>query len=208
MANMLLLEKPDLRIASIALALVLVTACNPTLDPDAGSDAASGVDGATAHDAATMHDAATAHDAANSDRGPTADATHADGATASDHAASADGASDAGPAVLHLLTPLQLHDMLTNKDFLLIDVRGGTPAAQIPQTDATILFTDVDGLVAYIGSDLDTRVVVYCASGGRSGTAGASLVSRGYRAIFSLSGGINAWIAVPYPTVTPGADAG
>jgi phage shock protein E len=104
---------------------------------------------------------------------------------------------DAAPPTLCELTPAQLHDALANKDFLLIDVH--TPfAGTIPGTDARILYTDIAGLVAFIGSDLRTKVVLTCHSGGMSTSAGTALVSRGYRAVCELSGGMMAWTNAGY----------
>lgn len=203
-------------------AALILGACGPVAEqadaagPDAaGSDAAGpdAADAAVGADHSCLFgvgpgpcDAAAASDlTASADVAGTADSA-TDGPA--DTGPARDGAVDAGAAQLHLITAQQLSDMLASKDFLLIDVRGGTPASQIPQTDSTIVYTDTDGLVAIIGSDPDARVVLYCNSGNRSGIAGNALVGRGYRAIHSLSGGISSWIAQGFPVVTPGQDGG
>ena len=117
-------------------------------------------------------------------------------ATAGDMAA-----SDLAPATLGEISPQQLHsELATNKDFLLIDVH--TPnAGSIPGTDARIAYTDTAGLVKFIGSNLDTKVVLTCLMGGMSKQAGNALVALGYRNISELTGGMSAWTAAGYPLV-------
>jgi len=112
----------------------------------------------------------------------------------------ASSAGDAPPATLGELSPQQLHDMLVKKDFLLIDVH--TPnAGSVPGTDARIAYTDIAGLVDFIGSNLDTKVVLTCLSGGMSKSASNALVARGYRNVWELTGGTTAWTNAGYPLV-------
>jgi rhodanese-related sulfurtransferase len=108
--------------------------------------------------------------------------------------------ADVAPAKLGELSPQDLHAALATKDFLLIDVH--TPnAGSIPGTDARIAYTDIAGLVVFIGPNLDTKVVLTCLGGGMSKQAGDALVARGYRNISELTGGMNAWTAAGYPLV-------
>lgn len=109
-------------------------------------------------------------------------------------------ATDLAPATLHEISPQDLHAKLANKDFLLIDVHYPN-AGSIPGTDARIAYDDIPALVAYIGPNLDTKVVLTCLSGHMSKTAGDALVARGYRNISELTGGMNAWTAAGYPVV-------
>ena len=51
----------------------------------------------------------------------------------------------------------------------------------------------------------NARIVVLCASGGRSLLAAKTLREMGYRDVRSMTGGINAWKAAGLP-ITPGAD--
>ncbi|HEX7599044.1 MAG TPA: rhodanese-like domain-containing protein, partial [Polyangia bacterium] len=91
-------------------------------------------------------------------------------------------------------------DMLPTKDFLLIDVH--TPnAGSIPQTDARLAFDDIPALVAFIGPNLDSKVVLTCLSGHMSKTAGDALVAQGYRNISELTGGMNAWTSAGYALI-------
>lgn len=47
----------------------------------------------------------------------------------------------------------------------------------------------------------DTPIMVFCAVGGRSYFAGQTLVKNGYREVYNLKGGIDAWQKVGYPLV-------
>lgn len=95
------------------------------------------------------------------------------------------------------LSPEELHSALENKDFLLINVASAS-GGQIPGTDTYIPYNDTDALVEYIGDDLQTKVVLYCVSSGRSSVAGKNLVERGYCSIRHLLGGMNAWTAAGF----------
>lgn len=109
-------------------------------------------------------------------------------------------ATDLAPAALGEISPQQLHAALANKDFLLIDVH--TPnAGSIPGTDARIAYSDISALVAFIGPNLDTKVVLTCLMGGMSKSAGNALVALGYRNISELTGGMSAWTAAGYTLV-------
>jgi rhodanese-related sulfurtransferase len=178
--------------------LLLLAACGdePSATPDLGALDAGPVDAGEAD--AGLADAGTV-DAATDDAG-TADAATDD--AGGDDAGPADaGSSDAGAPTLGLITPTELHAALVTKDFLMIDVH--IPyAGVVPGTDTSIAYTNVDGLVGYIGPNLDTRVVLTCYSGGMSSVAGAALVARGYRAVRHLQGGMAAWVAAGY-TLTP-----
>jgi rhodanese-related sulfurtransferase len=109
-------------------------------------------------------------------------------------------ATDLAPAALGEISPQQLHAALASKDFLLIDVH--TPnAGSIPGTDARIAYTDISALVAFIGPNLDTKVVLTCLMGGMSKSAGNALVALGYRNISELTGGMSAWTTAGYSLV-------
>jgi phage shock protein E len=116
---------------------------------------------------------------------------------------STDPGTDPGPASLGMVSVQQLHDELPTKDFLLVNVHI-PDEGEIPGTDVHIAFDEVDDLVAYIGTDLDRDVTVYCMTNGMSTLAGNDLVSRGYRAIRYVDGGMSGWKKAgftldPYP---------
>lgn len=95
------------------------------------------------------------------------------------------------------MTPAELDVALASKDFLLINVHVPYDG-EIAGTDTHITYTDIDGLVDYIGPDLGTRVVLYCKSDHMTDIAGPELVARGYRAVYVLQGGMNAWTAAGF----------
>jgi rhodanese-related sulfurtransferase len=109
-------------------------------------------------------------------------------------------ATDLAPATLGEISAQDLHAALANKDFLLIDVHYPN-AGSIPGTDARIAYNDVPSLVAFIGSDLNKKVVLTCLSGHMSKTAGDALAALGYRNISELTGGMTAWTAAGYQLV-------
>ena len=109
-------------------------------------------------------------------------------------------ATDLAPAALGEISAQQLHTALANKDFLLIDVHYPN-AGSIPGTDARIAYDDIPALVAFIGPDLDTKVVLTFLMGGMSKSAGNALVARGYRNISELTGGMSAWTTAGYSLV-------
>ena len=102
------------------------------------------------------------------------------------------------PPALGHLSPEALFALLPQHGFQLIDVH--TPyAGELPGTDAHIVYTDTEGLVAYIGADLNAPVVLTCLSDHMSVIAGNALVGLGYTHISSLDGGMRAWEAAGYP---------
>ena len=109
-------------------------------------------------------------------------------------------ATDLAPAKLGEISPQDLYAALANKDFLLIDVH--TPnEGSLPSTDARIAFSNIPALVAFIGSDLNKKVVLTCLMGGMSKSAGNALVALGYRNVSELTGGMTAWTNAGYQLV-------
>jgi rhodanese-related sulfurtransferase len=105
--------------------------------------------------------------------------------------------SSTAPATLGVITVAELSAELAAKDFVMIDVH--IPhAGVVPGTDASIAYTDPDAIAAFVGADLDRKVVLTCLGGPMSVTAGDALVARGYRAVRWLQGGMNAWTAAGY----------
>jgi len=106
---------------------------------------------------------------------------------------------DAGVPALGEVSAQQLHEELKNKDFLLVNVHVPRSDGVLPGTDASIPYTDVDGLAQYVGPDLGRKVVLTCLGGFMSRQAGLALAGRGCRAVRELKGGMNAWVAAGYP---------
>ncbi|MDX1499448.1 MAG: rhodanese-like domain-containing protein [Woeseiaceae bacterium] len=99
------------------------------------------------------------------------------------------------------------------EDTLLVDVRepeevwrGCIPGAvAVPRG---LLELEIHGLVASFNGasevpDVETPILLYCASGGRSALAAETLERMGYRNVVSLAGGIVAWHQAGLPIDTP-----
>ncbi len=104
------------------------------------------------------------------------------------------------PARVGTLTPAELQKMLTAKVPLrLLDVRTDRErtVARIAgdQSMDELLRTELDSLPK------DTMLVVYCHHGMRSQAAAEQLVARGFRNVWNLSGGIDAWSRQVDPSV-------
>jgi rhodanese-related sulfurtransferase len=153
-------------------------------------------DSGTTWDAGVVADASVIADASEvADASVVADAATPDTTGADSPPVMACGTT--GLPSLTNLSPVELSASLESKDFLLINVASAS-GGQIPQTDTYIPYDDTEALVAFIGPDLDTEVVLYCNSGGRSRVAGNSLVALGYCQVSHLAGGKNAWVAAGY----------
>jgi phage shock protein E len=181
----------DASIDFVAVPLDLAPAADSLrVTPDAGAaEAASPMD---------VAEAAARLDAAETPSRP----DMAEAAKPADAAAfdTAKPATDLTPATLGEMSPQQLHAALANKDFLLIDVHYPN-AGSIPGTDARLAYDNIPALLAFIGPDLDTKVVLTCLMGGMSKSAGNALVALGYRNISELTGGMSAWTTAGYPLV-------
>jgi len=140
------------------------------------------------------------HDKPDPQNGPDAGR---DGGAGPDASADADSGLDSGgdagnEPTLRKVSPQDLHAWLENKDFLLINVH--TPnAGEIPGTDTHIAYNQVDQIVAYIGSDLNRKAVIYCLTNHMALIAGPAIVAKGYRNIWYLDGGMSGWQQAGYP---------
>jgi rhodanese-related sulfurtransferase len=82
--------------------------------------------------------------------------------------------------------------MLKEKDFLFINVH--IPfAGDIPGTDLSVPYNDIQQNLSQFPQDKDARIVLYCSSGRMSEIAAKELVSLGYTNIWNLQGGMADW---------------
>jgi rhodanese-related sulfurtransferase len=92
------------------------------------------------------------------------------------------------------ITADELAEMLTSKDFVLVNVH--TPfAGEIDGTDLHIPYDEIGRRAAEIPGGQDARIVLYCRSGNMSAEAAETLTSAGYTGVYNLIGGMQAWQA-------------
>ncbi|KKL94600.1 hypothetical protein LCGC14_1863060 [marine sediment metagenome] len=101
------------------------------------------------------------------------------------------------------VTPQELQPMLGGRDFPLVNVH--VPyEGEIEGTDLFIAYDRIADRLGELPSELDSKIVVYCRSGGMSAIAASALVSAGYTNVWNLDGGMIAWQEVGYPLLNAG----
>lgn len=96
------------------------------------------------------------------------------------------------------VTPAQVNDMLKRGGYFLVNVH--VPyAGELPGTDAFVPFDAVRDNLSRLPPDPSTPIIVYCRSGRMSTAAAQSLASLGYRNVYNLQGGFEAWRQAGYP---------
>ena len=101
-----------------------------------------------------------------------------------------------------------VHAELASGDAVLVDIReaeelaGGRIEGSVHVPRGMLEFR-ADPASPYHQEPLDPskRVILHCASGGRSALAAAALKSMGYERVAHLDGGFNAWKEAGRPTV-------
>jgi rhodanese-related sulfurtransferase len=112
-------------------------------------------------------------------------------------------ATCSGWTALKRLSATELASLLATSDPIVINVH--IPyAGDIPGTDTSIPYNNVDAIEAYLHDDHCADVVLICLTGGMSLSAGNDLVKRGYLRVRDLNGGLQAWEAAGYTLLEDG----
>jgi rhodanese-related sulfurtransferase len=109
------------------------------------------------------------------------------------------------------LTPAQVADEMQNRKAVLVDIReteertrdGVIPGAVHASRGMLEFYADPTSPHHKKELDPTRRVVLHCASGGRSALAAETLKQMGYQNVAHLDGGIKAWKEQGKPTGTP-----
>ena len=99
----------------------------------------------------------------------------------------------------------QLHQKVSaNRELYLLDVRTEPEylAERLQFADDRIPFDSLDASLSRLPADKNTEIYAFCRSGRRSAIAAGYLRSVGYTRVFNVEGGIIAWKAAGYKTVS------
>lgn len=107
------------------------------------------------------------------------------------------------------ISPQEAKALIESGKALAVDVRDGTEVQASGKVQGAkhvsrgMLEFRADPSSPYHLPDFDPaeRVILFCASGGRSALGVLALKQLGYRNVAHLAGGLNAWMAEGHPTV-------
>ncbi|OHC63525.1 MAG: sulfurtransferase [Rhodocyclales bacterium RIFCSPLOWO2_02_FULL_63_24] len=101
------------------------------------------------------------------------------------------------------LTPAQATLLMNREDALVLDVRetGEWSSGHIPGA-RHITLAQLDKRMSELEKFKERPIIICCASGNRSSSACGQLKKGGFEKVFSLSGGISAWLESNLPLTT------
>ncbi|MBC8431648.1 MAG: rhodanese-like domain-containing protein [Desulfobacterales bacterium] len=103
----------------------------------------------------------------------------------------------AQPDKLTMLTPTELHQIMQKKDVFLVDVH--VPEQHhIKGTDLFVPFHQIKKKLNKFPKDKRTPIYLYCKSGPMGNAAAKTLFESGYKEIYNLQGGKDAWLDAGY----------
>ena len=107
-----------------------------------------------------------------------------------------------GGTVAHL-TPAEATLMMNRADALVLDVRetGEWSSGHI-QGARHIALAQLEKRISELEKFKDRPIIICCASGNRSSSACGQLKKGGFEKVFSLDGGVSAWLAANLPLTT------
>ena len=121
------------------------------------------------------------------------------GTVAADGMTSGDLIAEATGSILHVTVPVA-KDLFDTGDYVFIDVReeSETRMGYIP---GAILIPRglLEFRIASSVADQNTKIVIYCKSGGRGSLATYTLKKMGYTNVINMDGGFTAWTDAGYP---------
>ncbi len=103
----------------------------------------------------------------------------------------------AKPDELTMLTPQELHQIMQKKDVFLVDVH--VPEQHhIKGTDLFVPFHKINKNLDKFPKDKRAPIYLYCKSGPMGNAAAKTLFESGYKKIYNLQGGKDAWLDAGY----------
>jgi len=93
---------------------------------------------------------------------------------------------------VQLVTPKKFSELIKKGDGYLVDVHI-PEQTHIPDTDAFIPYNEISGYTDQLPEDKSTPILVYCRSGSMSKSASKEISRLGYKNVYDLEGGINAY---------------
>jgi rhodanese-related sulfurtransferase len=96
------------------------------------------------------------------------------------------------PDYVKVITATKLNRIMQNEDIFLVDVH--TPEQQhIKGTDLFIPYNEIEKYKDKLPKNKNIAIYLYCEGGPMGNAAARSLYELGYRNLFNLEGGANAW---------------